>query len=86
MSKTKHELFYIEWVDSQGVLSGWTDLKEFTASIPIMKSIGWIVYENKKIISVCANIGEETESTLLQGNGIMTIPKQCILSKKKIKV
>lgn len=77
---------YIEWIDSHGVTSGWIDLNDFMPDMPIMKSIGFIVYEDKDKISVCGNVGEETKSTLFQGNGIMTIPKNCIVRRKKLNI
>ena len=80
------KLVLVAWEDSQGVLSGWQRLEDFTAEVPTVYSIGWVVRENEKMISVCGNIGEETESTAYQGNGIMTIPKTCILSVKELKV
>lgn len=74
----------IEWLDSQGALSGWHDLKDFEPSIPVMKSIGFVVFENDQLVSLCGNIGEETPSTLYQGNGIMTIPKVCIQKRTRL--
>ncbi len=75
---------YVEWADSQGVTPGWLDLSDFEPTLPVMKSVGWVVHEDKKMLSLCGNIAAETKSTLFQGNGIITIPKKCILKRKKI--
>lgn len=75
---------YVEWVDSHGCTPSWVGLEGYAATLPVMKSIGWVVYENDDLISICGNIGEETENTLSQGNGIMTIPKRCIICTKEI--
>lgn len=77
---------YIEWVDSYGCTPSWMDLNGYEASLPTMKTIGWVIYENDNLVSICGNISEETEYTLFQGNGIMTIPKRCIISIKEITV
>lgn len=76
----------IEWLDSQGVLSGWQDLKEFEPTMPTMKSIGFVVFENDQMVSLCGNVGDETPSTLFQGNGIMTIPKVCIQKRVTVTI
>lgn len=76
----------IEWLDSQGVLSGWQDLKEFKPSLPVMKSIGFVVFENDLMVSLCGNVGDETATTLFQGNGIMTIPKVCIQKRVTVSI
>lgn len=74
------KLVLIEWLDSHGVSAGWQRLDNYESTLPVMKSVGWIVYENDKLVSVCGNMAEETDSTAFQGNGIMTIPKCAILS------
>lgn len=85
MKMKRVKLVYVEWLDSQGVTSGWQDFSHYKPSLPVMRSCGWVVHEDKSSISLCASIGDETPTTLYQGNGIMTIPKICILSKKVIK-
>lgn len=74
------KLILIEWVDSHGCTPSWTSLENYRAVLPIMKSVGWLVFEDENLYSVCGNISEETESTVFQGNGIMTIPKKAVLS------
>ena len=78
------KLVLVEWLDSHGVLPSWVELEDYTAVLPVMKSVGWLVYENDVLLSVCGNISHETESTAFQGNGIMTIPKIAVLSIKEL--
>lgn len=59
-------------------------LADFTDVLPAMKSVGWLMYENELLLPLCGNIAEETDSTVFQGNGIMTIPKKAVLSIKEL--
>lgn len=72
---------YIEWEDSQAVSTGWHSLEDLELDTPIMKSIGWIVSETTEFVALCANIGEATRTSDLQGNGIMLIPQRCIVKR-----
>jgi type III secretory pathway lipoprotein EscJ len=69
----------IIWTDSYGVESGWQDISEYTAKKLIVHSFGKIIYENADIISLAHNYAEETDKTTKQANGIMVIPKACII-------
>lgn len=74
---TKH--ITIDWVDSYGALAGWQEIEGFTPELLTVKSSGVVVYEDDKIISIAQNYAKETKYTPEQANGIMTIPKACIL-------
>lgn len=80
------KLIYIEWIDSQGCAPSWVDLTNYKPELPTHRSIGWIIHEDEKSISFCGNIADETATTLYQGNGIMTIPKIAITSKREIDI
>lgn len=69
----------IEWTDSYGVLSGWIDISNYNADKLVITSWGKIIYEDDDVISIAHNYAEETNNTPMQANGIMTIPKTCIL-------
>lgn len=69
----------IIWTDSYGVKSGWQDISEYTAKRLIIHSFGKIIYEDTDIISLAHNYAEETDNTTRQANGIMVIPKACII-------
>lgn len=70
----------IRWQDSYGALSGWQEVEGFKPELLVITSYGTVVYEDGTIISIAQNYAEETEYTPEQANGIMTIPKDCILS------
>lgn len=80
------KVVYVEWLDSFGCTSSWQSLEDYSPVAPIMKTIGFIVYESKDLLSLANSIGDETEYTLEQANGIMTIPKNCIVQLKKIAI
>lgn len=70
----------IRWQDSYGALPGWQEVAGFMPGWLVVTSYGTVIYEDDKIISIAQNYAEETEYTPEQANGIMTIPKDCILS------
>lgn len=74
------EIKLIEWYDSYGVSNGWEDLSNFQPNELIIKSIGFVLYEDANIISLTGNYSKETDRTVEQANGIITIPKCCIKS------
>ncbi len=80
------KLVLVKWVDSHGCTPQWQDLTDYETELPIMKSVGWVIFENDKLLSVCGHIAEVTDSTPFQGNGIMTIPKQALVSVRELSV
>ncbi len=72
------EVKLIEWYDSYGVSSGWEDISSFQPNELVIKSIGFVLYEDENIISLTGNYSEETDRTAEQANGIITIPKCCV--------
>ena len=48
----------IEWEDSYGVESGWRDISNYSASVLTIKSVGKVIYENDKIISLAHNFAD----------------------------
>ena len=69
------EVKLIEWYDSYGVSSGWEDITLFKPNDLVIKSIGFVLYEDENIISLTGNYSQETDRTAEQANGIITIPK-----------
>lgn len=69
----------IIWQDSYGVLSGWQDISDYSASELNIESLGFVIYENDKVIALAHNYAKETDNTPRQANGIMVIPKACII-------
>lgn len=70
----------VDWTDSYGVTTGWQDVSEYSAGKLIIRSYGRVIFENEEIISLAHNFAEETKYTPKQANGIMVIPKACIIS------
>ena len=77
---------YIEWLDSFGCTSKWEDIEDYKSQPLVCKTIGFVVFEDDKVISIASNIAEETELTFSQANGIMSIPKINIVRRKSIKI
>ena len=82
--KIKYRIEYIEWIDSFGCSSGWSEIKPIE-TVLICVSVGFVVSENDKTISLANSVAYETEDTKEQANGIMTIPKVSIISRKELK-
>lgn len=74
----KKQAIYLEWVDSKGG-GGWEPLDGFEPKIMTVHSIGWLVQEDKKQISISAAYGIGPP----QAMDIITIPK-CAIQKRKI--
>lgn len=73
------DIVCIKWLDSYGVQAGWQDICEYKANKLEITSVGKIIYEDDDVISLAHNFAEETDKTLAQANGVMTIPKVCIV-------
>ena len=76
---TPTEISVIKWTDSYGALSGWTSLEDYKPDELICVSCGVKVYENEKVVALAPNYANATTYTPLQANGLMVIPKSCIL-------
>ena len=72
------DIVCVKWLDSYGVQAGWQDISDYKANKLEITSVGKIIYEDDDVISLAHNFADETENTLQQANGIMTIPKVCI--------
>ena len=69
----------IKWQDSYGIEAGWKDISDYKANQLIITSYGKVIYEDDKVIALAHNYADETANTCRQANGIMVIPKVCIL-------
>lgn len=83
----KRNLEYIEWEDSYGCSSRWSEIDDAAdPGIMICRSVGWVVRESKKLIVIVPHLanldGEENE----QGCGDMTIPTASILRRVALPV
>ena len=75
----KYEITVVKWVDSYGALSGWVNLDEYEPQELICVSCGVKVYENNKVVALAPNYADATTYTPRQANGLMVIPKSCII-------
>ena len=78
------KLLLVEWMDANGVNRDWEDLDNYTALLPTMRSVGWVVHETETLLCVCPHYCEKTGDIGHQGCGIMTIPKVAIVSRKEL--
>lgn len=76
------DIYKVIWVDSQSSGS-WIDdpdISQFT-----VHSIGYLIFQNKKLIRLSLCIGENEDGTNRQFNCTIAIPKRAILKMKKLK-
>jgi len=74
------ELIKIKWSDSYGVAPGWQDIEDYIANELIIESVGFKIFENEKVVALAHNYAKATDLTPEQANGIMVIPKCCIIT------
>lgn len=81
------KLVHIAWHDAHGVDTSWLSESETKLFKCTVYTVGYLVAENKDVIKVAGTFtppfGNNTE---YQHCGSMTIPKQNIIKKTKIKV
>jgi len=75
----KGDIVTIKWNDSYFNNDGWKDISDYNPEILEITSWGKVIFEDNKVIALAHNYAEETENTFLQANGIMVIPKSCII-------
>jgi hypothetical protein len=73
-------VIYIEWVDAVGI-DGWQRL-DYELHPAVCVSIGFLVSENDKYITICQGRSVAVESM----NGVFTIPKGWIKKRKFVKL
>lgn len=78
------DILIIEWEDSFNPSSGWQELKEFEPSRTICISVGILIYETDTTIFIAGSYAKETANTVEQVNGVMSIPKVCIIKRETI--
>lgn len=80
----KYQIIKIDWVDSYGHTSRWEATEDFKPDKLICTTVGFLLHENENSISLSASYAPETENTVEQVNGIMTIPKSAIVASTKL--
>jgi len=81
----KPTIYLIKWLDAQSD-DGWVfyNTRPKISSM-IINSVGFIIDENKKYLKLALSWGKNKNGENIQFNGTMAIPKESILSKKKLK-
>ena len=74
------KLYLIEWRDSKSV-QGWRHYEDINLEPLLCTTVGFVVAEDDKDITVGASFCEASEAYA----EIVTIPKECIVKKKLIK-
>lgn len=77
MCKQPHKAVYLEWVDSTAMGGVWIDHEKKPAA-PDCHTLGWIIHEDSKTITVAAHTSVSTTSCA----GALTIPK-CAIKKRR---
>lgn len=73
------ELALIEWEDSLGCPQGWQSFEDVAASHVVIRSVGWVLRSSERSVTLAPHLGS-VDGEENQGQGIMTIPRSCILS------
>jgi len=77
---------YIVWQDSWGVTTEWEDIAEASKYEPVIcHSVGIIIKETKKAITLCPNMTEEDKPEDVKVLGCISIPKVSIMNKRSLK-
>lgn len=77
------ELVVIEWEDSQGCPQGWQLFEDVSFEPVTIRSVGWVLRENRGSVMLAPHVGR-VGGDENQGQGIMVIPKRCILNRTAI--
>jgi len=76
------KLVYIEWIDAHGVEPNWEWMEELLNKVGVIvvcKSVGFLVKETMKQVTIVPHVIEAAPHVKAQGCGDMTIPKANIV-------
>ena len=86
MNTDAFKLVLIEWIDSYGCSSVWSDLSNCNPAPMICKSVGWLIHDDKKCKVVVPHLSQSDHpNTNQQGCGDMTIPTSAVLRVVELK-
>lgn len=78
----KRKLVIVHWIDSCGVSPSWQHLSDVSDYEAVkIKSVGWIVHQDQRSISLCPNISKCDDPQVI---GVMTIPKCAVTRIDKL--
>jgi hypothetical protein len=69
----------VTWHDSAGPEEYWGQLDELLHDPSTIESVGWLIHENKKAITIASSISNSGCA-----GGVVTIPKCAIVERGKI--
>lgn len=75
-----YKIILIEWYDAESC-DDWTPTSDIDHGVALVKSIGWLINENKKTVTLALNYDTKNEAH----SCIMKVPKGMIKSKKIIR-
>ena len=79
-----YKLLKVEWLDSARPSPEWIHISDFTPQKPVQCiSVGYLLFENDKVLAIAQNIGEIDCVVNAQASGIIHIPI-CSITKKDI--
>lgn len=70
----------VTWVDAQS-RDQWEDIKDVTNDLALVKSVGYLFYKDKKLVTLALN-NDTTNDTL---SCVMHIPVGCIKKMRYLK-
>lgn len=82
--KSKYKIVKVEWEDSRQPQGNWQQIS-YLEDTEVCKctSVGYLVYDDKKVIILAPNIAELSGEDL-QVAGTIRIPARCVISRKVI--
>ncbi|MGI9501859.1 MAG: hypothetical protein ACR2RE_02220 [Geminicoccaceae bacterium] len=79
------KLVYIEWIDSFGCSTTWTEIKEIAPELLVCVSVGFLAYDGEDCKVIVPHISQENHRhSEQQGCGDMCIPTVAV--KKMIEL
>lgn len=74
------KLVYVEWFDAEST-DEWTFKAEVDHKIAVVKSIGWLIHDSKKSITLAQNYDSSNDAYSM----LMKIPRGMIKKMKAVK-
>ena len=71
----------VEWLDSYGCSTNWTELDGIQPQSMMCRSVGWLVYEDDRNLVIVPHVTSRDHAHAeQQGCGDMTIPRPAVVS------
>ena len=83
--KTDWPLVLVRWVDSAAPDTGWIRLRDYRgiASMECI-TVGYLISDSDEIKTIAPHLAFPDDEEHCQGNGIMVIPDQAVLSVERL--